>query len=121
VSVSNICDRCSGQKTIYYDVVMMPGKSSIAQYNPGIMKLCTCPIEHPKHDGNLDTYKSYMHADAEYHQADWTQEAAIHIHGGYGDDESMSIYLDAQQALSLLTWLRQEETALEELAKEQES
>src|SRR6266699_2318830 len=51
--MSNICERCGGQKTVYYDVVIMPGKTSIAQYNPGIMKLCTCPIERTKHDGIL--------------------------------------------------------------------
>ena len=91
------------------------GKLQVTPFSPSIYSMTQ-----PKHDGKLDTYKSYMHAEVEYHKADWTEVAAIHIGGGYGDDESNNIYLEAKQALSLLAWLRQEETALEELAKGQE-
>ncbi len=107
--MSNICERCGGQKTVYYDVVIMPGKTSIAQYNPGIMKLCTCPIERIKHDGKLGAHYEVLMSGR-----------TLSIVGDARVNTLRDIVeLDPQAALSLLTWLRQEETALEELAKEQ--
>src|SRR2546429_9149585 len=104
--MSNICERCGGIKTVYYEVEWLPGKrAALAQHQSSIMKLCMCPIERIKHDGGLgDDYTVAWHYND------------IEIR----DQGAECVGLTVQQALSLLAWLRQEESALEALAEEKE-
>ena len=107
--MSTICDRCGGFKTVYYEVAFLPGKrAAIAQHQTRTMKFCMCPVEQVQHDGKLeggDTYEVYY--DGSF----------ICIQGTY-NLKDYEVILEPKQALSLLAWLRQEEAALEELAKE---
>ncbi len=78
-------------------------------------------VSEKTHDGTLDAGENtWTHAKAEYSpvylESEWR---GIVINGGYGDIESNHVSLDAQQALSLLAWLRQEESTLQALAKGQ--
>ena len=103
--MSNICDRCGGVKNVSYEVEFLPGKRALVQHQSIMMKLCMCPVERIKHDGDLgDDYTVAWHYND------------INIQ----DQRAEFVALTPQQALSLLAWLRQEETTLEELAKEQE-
>jgi hypothetical protein len=69
-----------------------------------------------KHDGYLDS----EHTTHQGTKVSLTQNLIfpnmILIEGGYGDMESSCVSLDAKQALSLLAWLEQERTTLEQLA-----
>jgi len=75
-----------------------------------------------KHDGNLDDRDSHhsYHAGVElqedYGACDGSK--VVYIHGGHGDCESSSMYLDLKQALSLLSWLQQEKSMLARLIQE---
>ncbi|SRR6266567_401375 len=107
--MSNICERCGGIKNASYEVEFLPGKRVLVQHQSITMKICLCPPERFKHDGKLeggDTYEVYYDG------------SLICIQGTY-NLKDYEVILEARQALSLLTWLRQEETTLEELAKEQ--
>lgn len=101
------CKRCGGVTQISY------GRTPLANPMPetqGLMPplvFLLCP-GHPaeKHDGHLgeDAFVSLTDSCANIYQID-------------GD----FISLTTKQALSLLAWLRQEEQALKQLAKEQEA
>jgi len=67
------------------------------------------PVPAPKHNGNLDAYKYGTDAKCYLIGSGVTIEMP-------GAEESC--HLGAKQALSLLTWLEQERTTLERLAKE---
>src|SRR6266567_8885938 len=109
-SVSNICDRCGGVKTVYYEVEFIPGKrAALTQHQSSTIKLCMCPSERIQHDGKLGAHYEVLMSGR-----------TLSIVGDARVNTLRDIVeLDPQTALSLLTWLRQEETALEELAKEQ--
>jgi hypothetical protein len=72
-----------------------------------------------KHDGSLDEYHKWVRASVEhtYTYSD-IEKRVVSITGGFGDMENQGIYLDAKQALSLLAWLEQEKSKLEQFAKE---
>lgn len=84
----------------------------------------TEPIEEnppvSKHNGNLDDHdgRDGWHAAVELEDdhsvSGWGK--TVYIYGGYSECESSSITLDPRQSLSLLSWLQQEKTTLEQLA-----
>jgi len=62
----------------------------------------------PKHDGILSNYQYHPH------HVEWASNQ-VQIQ----DDTYEYVGLDAKEALSLLAWLEQERSTLEQLAKEQ--
>lgn len=66
---------------------------------------------HPDNPGDKDMAEVEMYEDMD--------GKFVLVEGGYGSFENRTIYLDAKQALSLLSWLEQEKATLEQLAIEQ--
>lgn len=76
------------------------------------MRRCDCPPA-LKHDGNLD-----KDGDAKVqYGASYPGEQGIYV---IETAESSSVYLNPEQALSLLSWLQQEKLTLEKLAKDEQ-
>ncbi len=116
--MSNICEQCGGQKTFYYKVEAIYAND----YTPHVlaasnssMKICTCPIPKPRHNGRLDD----RHAcHVFYSKVAGKTGIFIENEIDWLEDE---IRLNPQQALSLLEWLQQERDKLEQLVKGEEN
>ena len=108
--MSNACEQCGGVKEYYYSVEVVSGP---IQPNPNMLKVCWCKPEPHQHDGWLDEDGNGL---AELN----VKERRVLIEVGKSLLDSTCIRLDANQALSLLAWLKQEQDTLETLAEEQE-
>ncbi len=122
---SNICERCGGQKTVYIKVEPVYSNGFVsavhAQHTSSTMKICMCPLPKKKHDGRLEPMvkrtEYYDHTAQVEILDEHPQTSLISISGGYSDESS--IYLDPKQVLSLLAWLKQEQSTLERLVQEE--
>jgi hypothetical protein len=124
--MSNTCERCGGAKLAWYKGETVTGgpwtevvgdirtftsdhttpAPISAGYTPSIPKLCNCPPEQSKHDGQLSEYCSIsMRNDKKF----------VLI-----EEDYQCMAFNPQEALSLLAWLQQERETLEQWAKEQE-
>lgn len=108
--MSNTCEQCGGQRTVYYKIEPVYGNnytSAALAISPSTMKLCMCPVPRPKHDGKLDEH----------------DEMEVRLDGKYVrlEEPWREILLNPKQALSLLAWLTQERETLERLAEEDKS
>lgn len=90
---------------------------ALAPLNPVTGVIFCMGHSEPKHDGKLGSGE--CQAKVEINDIDFIN--MICLCGGYGDDEASTMYLDAKQALSLLTWLQQNKAMLERLAEEKGS
>ena len=103
---TNTCPKCGGQKVVYYQIepTYSNNFTSAALYaSSSSMRICTCPIEREKHDGKLDEeYRVYQSNGA------WGVEGVILEYKG-----TCQAIIRPQQALSLLAWLKQEQSTLE--------
>jgi hypothetical protein len=112
----NVCSVCGGIKHLNYKATTLPG-TSIPVMQP-IVPRCEGHAEGEKHSGKLEA----MCDPIPPYQVNWIEIPfgfpLMHIQIG---DEDTFITLDPKQALSLLEWLRQEESMLKILAKEEEA
>jgi hypothetical protein len=75
--------------------------------------------EKPPHPGELASrWGPNAHATVELHHDLVTHFTSVRISGGHGGYDSTEIFLDPEQALSLLTWLEQEKTTLAQMVAE---
>lgn len=119
----NHCAQCGGVTLIDY---YRTPKAELMEARQGLLPplvFLLCP-GHPaeKHDGQLDSYDRTEYPQASFHAFAKMEQnengSHLYIYGGYGDGDACDISLDAKQALSLLAWLQQEESALKQLAQE---
>lgn len=109
----NICSQCGGFKTIWYKVEVFTaedvkqGKTAPSSVSKKPFPLCPGhPEPVPKHDGQLNK--------------EGTHNVYPNNFNGVGiSGEGGAIGLSAQEALSLLAWLKQEEANLQTLAEEE--
>lgn len=118
---SNTCKQCGGILRLEYVIGFEDGRPHDIQVKPDPMptpfRLCFGHFDQPKHDGKLDKYNEVAYGDVYANlKLGWGYTRGILINGY---DESIS--LEPKSALSLLAWLKQEETALEKLVEEQEA
>src|SRR5580765_2570637 len=110
----NVCDRCHGVKAVYMTIEpsYSNGFTPMVQWTSNnTLKLCLCPPETTKHSGNLDDYDiDHRHAEASLSQNGIVVAA-------HNTKQCNAVYLDAEQALSLLSWLKQEEATLTKFAE----
>jgi hypothetical protein len=97
--MSDLCEKCGGSTHWY-----------LGSQLPSHLHFCYC-IPKAKHDGKLNKSE-----DGEYDSEVWIDGCYIKI-----ENLNHMVVLDAKEALSLLAWLKQEESTLEELAKEQDN
>lgn len=107
---------CGGSLYLAYTITFREARPHSIQVSDGVDKICYGhPVPSQKHDGYLDE-------DGIEHVSLWMEESAFRahfvtlrqIHTG------THIHMKPTQALSLLSWLRQEEMHLLELSKEEE-
>lgn len=113
----NTCKICGGVKRVDWTISFEECHPVEMRFDPaslaGNWRLCPGhPEPAPKHDGNLDRDGD---AKVQYGAA-YPGESGVYIIDTTDDDD---VYLGAEQALSLLAWLKQEESELQRLAKEQ--
>ncbi len=106
------CDTCGGLRKASWSTTEIATTFLPISYT-------LCP-GHPelKHDGKLPPKGHQDYAASVEIFDNHPPTSLVCISGGYAPDTSM--YLDPQQALSLLVWLKQEEQILQELTKGQE-
>lgn len=120
MSENNICEQCGGYTSvtdgnITYQFRPVPPGSTF-HLGGNVLVLCPGhPEPAPKHDGKLDGHGDATASYGKVYHSYKKEVQGVHI-----DKLDDGVCLDPQQALSLLAWLRQEESALEQLVKEQE-
>lgn len=119
MSENNICEQCGGYTSvtdgnITYQFRPVPPGSTF-HLGGNVLVLCPGhPEPAPKHDGKINSYY-----EARYVQDQHRKERVFVGDGAHS--LSNHITLSPSESLSLLAWLRQEESTLEQLVKEQEA
>src|SRR5437763_2825391 len=122
--MSNVCEQCGGQKTVYYRIEPVYGNNytpAVHALTPSTMKLCLCPIPRAKHDGKLKPMGDEVYTAMVQYFDDNPASALLALGGGYSVDrlDDGTVYIDPKQALSLLDWLTQERTILEGMVSDE--
>ena len=118
---SSRCQRCSGQKVVYYTAGPCSSNGfitpAIHAISSSSAKICTCedsPAKH--HDGDLGHNAMVSFDDCRYSADDGS---TFYLEEVLLSDKMRHVYLTPGEALSLLDWLTQEKATLQRLVEEQ--
>lgn len=112
----NACPTCGGMLSIEYTIQFREARPYMINVS-SMERVCLGhPMPERKHDGQLGSNATVTYGEAA--TSAWGIVDGIHIeHFDLGQEDVTG--MSPSQALSLLSWLKQEEPTLQKMAKEQ--